>query len=296
MHVVIAGASGFLGSHLTTRLREGGHRVTRLVRRDAARADEAAWDPYAGTLDGDLVESADVVVNLAGAPTAGNPHSRRWARELRESRVATTRTLADVVAASARKPAFLAGNAVGWYGDHGAAPVDESSDSLGDSTMTEVCRAWQAAAAPAVDAGARVVLLRTAPVLDRSAAPLRQMRLAWKAGLGARIGDGRQYFPVVSLRDWLGAVELLAGHPTASGPVNVCCPVTPTNAEFTDALARALGRRARLRAPARVVEVAAGRLAPELLGSTNVRPAALEALGHSFADRDVAAVLAAALR
>lgn len=295
MHIVIAGASGFLGTHLTTHLRDRGHRVTRLVRREASRPDESTWDPYGERLDRDLVEASDVVVNLAGAPTAGNPHSSRWARELRESRVATTGTLAAAIGASERKPAFLAGNAVGWYGDHGDRPLDEDSPSAGDTTMTEVCRAWQAAAQPAADGGARLCVLRTAPVMHRTAAPLKQMRLAWKAGLGARLGDGRQYFPVVSLPDWLGAVELLAEHPTASGPVNVCCPATPTNAEFTDALARALGRKAFLVAPAKVVEVAAGRLAPEVLGSIRLRPGVLETLGYSFRDRDVDAVLASAL-
>lgn len=295
LHVVIAGASGFLGSHLTTHLRDRGHRVTRLVRREASRPDESTWDPYAARVDRDLIESCDVVVNLAGTPTAGNPHSGKWARELRKSRVATTGTLATAIGGSGRKPAFLAGNAVGWYGDHGGEPVDEGSPSVGDTVMTEVSRAWQDAAQPAADGGARLCLLRTAPVMDRTAPPLKQMRLAWKAGLGARLGGGRQYFPIVSLPDWLGAVELLAGHETASGPVNLCCPATPTNAEFTDALARALGRKAFLVAPAKVIELAAGRLAPELLGSMNLRPAALESLGYSFRDRDVDAVLATAL-
>ncbi len=178
LHVVIAGASGFLGTHLTTHLRDRGHRVTRLVRREASRPDESTWDPYAGRVDRDLVESSDVVVNLAGAPTAGNPHSGKWARELRESRVATTGTLATAIGGSGRKPAFLAGNAVGWYGDHGAEPIDEAAESVGDSVMTEVSRVWQDATQPAADGGARLCLLRTAPVMHRAAPPLKQMRPA----------------------------------------------------------------------------------------------------------------------
>lgn len=299
LHIVIGGASGFLGSHLTDHLRGRGHRVTRLVRRPATADDESTWDPYAGTVDTDLVASADVVVNLAGAPTAGNPHSASWARELRESRIATTRTLAKAVAAAPHPPAFLAGNAVGYYGDHsaeGSAVLTEESASVGDSMMTVLTRDWQAAAEPAGAGGARLCLLRTAPVMDRHAPPLKQMRLAWKAGLGARLGDGSQYFPIVSLRDWLAAVTFLAEHDTASGPFNICAPRTPTNAEFTKALARAVRRPALLVAPAPVLRIAGGRMAPELLGSMNLRPAALEDLGHEFVDRDVTAVLAAGLR
>ena len=97
------------------------------------------------------------MINLAGTPTVGNPHSKKWARELRESRVTTTRVLAEAIAASDRRPAFLAQNAVGFYGDHGDEPVTEEADSRGDSLLAGVCRDWQTAADPAVDAGARVV-------------------------------------------------------------------------------------------------------------------------------------------
>ncbi len=155
-------------------------------------------------------------------------------------------------------------------------------------------RDWEAASEPAREAGARVCRLRTAPVMDRTSPPLKQLRLAFKAGLGARIGDGRQYFPIVSLRDWLAAAAFLAEHDTAAGPFNICCPSTPTNAEFTDALARAVHRKAFLVAPAAVLKVAAGAMAPELLGSMNIQPVAIEELGYRFVDRHVDAVLVAA--
>ena len=295
MHVVIAGASGFLGTHLTRNLRQRGHDVTRLVRRDASAPDESTWDPYAGRYDDGLFEQADVVVNLAGAPTAGNPHSTAWARELRDSRVTTTRVLAGAVAGSDRRPAFLAGSGISYYGDHGDESLTEGSDSRGDALLTEVAREWEAATAPAREAGARVCVLRTAPVLDKDNAPFKQMRLAWSLGLGARLGDGRQRFPMISRRDWVGAATFLAEHDTAAGPFNLCCPRTPTNAEFTEALAAALHRKAFLRAPRRVLELAAGQMAPELLGSVDARPEALLEAGYGFADEDVAAVLAAAL-
>jgi uncharacterized protein (TIGR01777 family) len=189
----------------------------------------------------------------------------------------------------------VAGNAVGWYGDHGAELVTEESDSRGQSFMTGICREWQAATEPAAAAGARVTLLRTVPIIDRKGAPMKQLVPLFKLGLGSRLGDGRQYFPVVSLRDWLGAATHLCESATAAGPYNLCSPVTPTNQEFTDALARALGRKARLAAPRLVIEKAAGILAPEALGSTRVEPAALMADGFVFQDEDVRDVIAAGL-
>jgi uncharacterized protein len=296
VRVLVAGSSGFLGRELTARLHADGHQVVRLVRRAPSASDEEHWDPYAARLDPAVVEGADVVVNVAGSPTAGNPHSKKWASELRESRVTTTRVLAEAVAASTAKPAFLAQNATGYYGDHGSELVTEASDSRGDALLTGVTRDWQAATEAASSGGARVCVLRTAPVLDRRAAPLRQLLPAFRLGLGARLGDGRQSFPVISLRDWVDAVVFLAGSGSSSGPFNLCCPETPTNAEFTEALAAAVGRKARLAAPAALLRMAAGPLSPEVLGSVNARPAALEAAGYPFQDRDVRDVVAAALR
>ncbi len=295
MQIVIAGASGFLGTHLTAELRGRGHGVTKLVRRPTRKPDESTWDPYAGTYDRAAIEAADVIVNLAGSPTVGNPHSQKWARELRESRVTTTRLLARAIADSGSTPAFLAGNGISWYGDHGSQVLTETADSRGHALLTEVCREWEAATEPAQQAGARVCVLRTAPIMDRRNAPLKQLRLLFKAGLGGRLGDGRQYMAMISLRDWLGAVVHLAEDDSASGPSNLCCPETPTNAEFTAALAGAVHRPAFAVAPAFALRLGAGQMAPELLGSLNVRPAALEEAGYEFRDRDVTAVLAAAL-
>jgi uncharacterized protein (TIGR01777 family) len=292
--VLLAGASGFLGRHLREALLARGHTVTSLTRAEAAGSDQATWDPYAGRLDASLVEAADVVVNLAGSPTLGNPHSEAWARELRESRVITTRVLADAISWSDRKPAFLAGNGISYYGDHadvGDPVLDESADSRGDALLTSVTRGWQAATEPAAEAGARVCVLRTAPVMDRRSPPLKQLRLLFLAGLGGRLGDGRQRMAMISLRDWVGAAVHLAEHEGAAGPFNLCCPQTPTNAEFTEALAEQLHRPSFATVPAFALRTGAGRMAPELLGSLNVVPAALEASGYEFRDRDVAAVL-----
>lgn len=293
--VVIGGASGFLGQHLSQELVGRGHTVVALTRRPSSAPDESTWDPYAGVYDREVIEGADVVVNLAGAPTIGNPHSEKWARELRESRVVTTRVLAGAVADSERRPAFLAGNALAWYGDHGDEPVTEESESRGDSFMTDVCREWQEAAQPALDAGARVCFLRTAIVMDRDSAPLKQLRLLTWLGLGARLGDGRQRMAMVSLRDWVGGVVHALEHDSLSGAVNLCSPQTPTNAEFTQALARELHRPALLFAPAFAVRLGAGRVSGELLGSVDLRPTVLEGSGYRFHDRTVHEVIRAGL-
>ncbi|MDN5746055.1 MAG: TIGR01777 family oxidoreductase [Nocardioidaceae bacterium] len=292
--VVVAGSSGFLGTHLAAGLRERGHRVTPLVRREPS-AGQSRWDPSNGVVDASVIGEADVVVNLAGAPLIGNPHSKKWARDLLQSRLATTSTLADAIAAVAEPPALVNGSGISWYGDHGAVELTETSDTRGHALLTRVCREWEAAARPAQDAGARVVLLRTAPVQNGANLPLKAQRLQFKAGLGGRMGGGDQHYPVISLRDWVGATIFLIEHSSAAGPVNLCSPTTPTNAEFTRALADLVHRPAIFAVPAPVLRLAAGAMAPEVLGSLNTRPALLLDLGYRFHHRDVRAVLTAGL-
>jgi uncharacterized protein (TIGR01777 family) len=296
MHVVIAGASGLLGSHLADQLRRAGHTITGLTRAQTQDPDMSTWDPAAGRYDRDLFEAADAVVAVTGSSLFRNPRSRSWQRELSDSRVGPTRVLAEAVAASSRKPALLAGNGSSWYGDHGAGPVDESADSRGEALLTRVTRAWQEATEPARGAGARVVVLRTAPVMDRRGGALRLLTPMFQACLGGQLGDGRQGFPVISLRDWTGAVLHLLDRPEVTGPVNLCSPEPPSNAEFTAALGRLVHRPALLPAPGPLIRGALGPAAPELLRSLWLVPGVLEETGYAFRDRDVTAVLEAGLQ
>lgn len=287
MRYLIAGSSGFLGTQLREALVLGGHQVVRLVRGAPAGTDQRRWDPYREPLDQAALDDVDVVVNLAGTPTIGNPHSTKWSSALEESRVATTRTLAAAIAVRDTKPVFLAGNAIAYYGDRGNEVLDESADSRGDSLLTRVTRVWQDAAQPAADAGARVCFLRTSPVIDRRSAPLTLLTPLYKLGLGGPLGDGRQYFPVISTEDWVRAVIFLAEHDEISGPVNMCLPETPTNGEFTEALGRALHRPTFLRVPAFVIRPLAGRMASEALGSVRAVPRRLLDAGFAFGDQNI---------
>ena len=293
MRFLIAGSSGFLGTQLRERLVSTGHDVTSLVRR-APGSHELRWDPYAAPLDPEVVENHDVVVNLAGSPLVGNPHSSTWARELMNSRITTTTVLAEAIARSSSTPVFLAGNGISYYGDHGAEPLTEQADSRGDALLTRVSRAWQQATSSAADAGARVVVLRTSPVFDRRSMPLKGLRLLFAAGLGGRLGDGSQHMPVMSARDWVDAVVHTA-ETDVEGPVNLCSEVTPTNAEFTEALGSLLHRPAVVPAPAFVLRKAGGELGGLVLDSVNAVPEVLQRSGYTWHDPDVRAVLAEGL-
>ncbi len=302
MRFLLAGASGMLGTALRTRLLREGHEVTRLVRGEPSGPDQRRWDPYADDLDlaidRSVLEGIDVAVNLGGTPLVGNPHSARYRRNVLQSRVATTRTMAGAVARAAAEgnpPSFLAGNGIAYYGDRGNEVLTEDSGSRGDSLLTRVTRQWQEATEPAERAGARVVVLRTPPVLDRSSGVLRLILPIFRLGLGGPLGPGSQYFPVVSLPDWVSAVVHLATNETSTGPYNLTIPEPPTNAEFTEALGRLLHRPTVLRIPSFVLDKAAGQLSPELLGSVRAIPAKLTADGFTFAHSSVDEVLAVAL-
>ncbi len=295
MHVVIAGITGLLGSHLADELRRAEHTVLGLTRKPTSEPGMSTWDPASGQYDPQLFEDADAVVGVTGSSLFRNPRSRSWQRELFESRVQPTRVLAEAVAASDRKPILLSGNGSSWYGDHGSERVDESADSRGDALLTRVTRAWQDATGPAESAGARVVVLRTAPVMDRRGGALKVLAPLFRLCLGGRLSHGRQSFPVISLRDWTGAAVHVLDREPIHGPVNLCCPDTPTNADFTSAFAHLVRRPALLPAPAPLLRGALGPASPELLRSLDLSPQVLLDSGYRFRDPDVSAVLRAGL-
>lgn len=295
MHFLLAGASGFLGAAWAESLASRGHTVHRLVRREPRGPEESRWDPSAGTIDLTVVDSADVVANLAGAPLAHWPWTPSYKRVFTESRVATTRTLAEAVARSERKPALVAQNGVAGYGDRGAEVVDETTPTDGRSFLAEVARQWEAATEPARAAGARVVVMRTGVVLDRRGGALKSMLPIFKAGLGGRFGSGEQYLATISLADWVSAASYLAQDGSTSGAYNLTGPDTTTNAEFVAELGRQLGRPTRAWVPATPLRALGGIAGEELLSSARVEPRRLTASGYAFAHTDLQDRVAAAL-
>ena len=297
MRILIAGASGFLGTPLIERLRAAGHDVTRLVRRPAEAADEATWRPSQGELDPALLAAADVVINLAGAGVGDKRWTAAYKSQLRSSRVDSTGTIARAIKSlpeADRPRTLLQGSAVGWYGDTGDRRVTEE-EAAGRGFLADLCRVWEAAARPAEDAGVRTVLLRTGLPLHESGGLLKPQMVPFRMGLGGKLGNGRQYVPWIALSDWLGAIEFLLDLESLSGPVNVVGPEPVTNAEFTEVFGRVLKRPAVTFVPGFALHVALGEFAGEALRSQRVMPGVLTRAGFRWAYPTLESALRAAL-
>jgi uncharacterized protein len=279
--VAIAGSSGLIGSALVTALRTADHQVLRIVRRAPANASELHWDPDSGELDADALDGIDAVVNLCGI----NIGRRRWSgafkQNLRDSRITPTEVLSAAVA-DAGVGVLVSASAVGYYGDTRDRAVDETA-LAGRGFLAQLCKDWETATAPARDAGTRVVLARTGVVLASSGGALRQLRPLFSAGLGARLGRGRQYMSWISLEDQVRALQFAISDSRLSGPVNLTGPAPVTNAEFTAALGRAVNRPTPLMMPGFAVRAALGEFADEtLLSGQRAIPAVLERAGFEF--------------
>lgn len=297
MRILMAGVSGFLGTRLVDRLTADGHQVTRLVRRAPRTPDERQWNPSAAQLDPQVVADADAVVNLAGAGVGDKRWNDAYQGVIRSSRVDSTTTLAITMAglpAADRPAVLLNSSAVGWYGNTGDRAVEEDSPA-GEGFLADVCRVWEAATRPAEDAGVRVVRLRTGLPLHRDGGMLKPQLLPFRLGVGGKLGNGRQWLPWISLRDWLDGVTFLLGRDDLAGPVNVVGPAPVTNAEFTRELARQLHRPAVMPIPALALKVALGGFAHEALTSTRVLPGVLGRAGFTWTHPDLRGALHAAL-
>jgi uncharacterized protein (TIGR01777 family) len=300
MKIVVSGSSGLIGMALGGRLASTGDEMIRLVRRPAKAPGEFQWNPHAagGGIDPAALEGADAVVHLAGAPIAAGRWTAARKREIRDSRIAGTSALVSALTAMEHPPpVLLSGSAIGYYGDTGGREVDESS-AAGTGFLADVVRDWEAAAAPAEDAGIRVVNLRTGIVLSRHGGVLGRLLPLFRLGLGARIGSGTQVMSWIMLTDLVRILRFLLAQPDIEGPVNLTAPHPAANAEFTSALASAVGRRARLGLPAAALRFGLGEVAGELLSSARVMPRRLldaggEALWHSGGS--ISAALAAEL-
>lgn len=296
MRMAVSGSSGLIGMALCRALAVRGHDVVRLVRRPAGPG-EAFWDPAAGLIDAGALAGTQAVVHLAGAGIG----DRRWSAERRrvlvDSRVESTALLARVLAGSDPRPGVLVNaSAVGYYGDRGDEVLDESAPA-GTGFLAELCQRWEEATAPAAEAGIRVVRVRSGVVLSASGGALAMQLPAFRVGLGARLGHGRQWMSWISLDDEVGVLLRAIDDEKISGPVNAVAPQPVTNRHFTRALGHALHRPAVFVVPAPIMHAVLGRqLVDEmLLASQRVRPAALERSGHRFAHPEVEGALEAVL-
>jgi uncharacterized protein (TIGR01777 family) len=284
MTIALSGASGMLGSALNKALRQQGERVFQLVRRAPESSEELRWDPATGLLPrpGEL-ESLDAAIHLSGANLA----SRRWTavykREMTESRVTTTRVLAEALARlRTPPPVLIAASAVGYYGDRGDEILSEDA-AAGSGFLSDLCARWEAATRPAEEAGIRVVHLRFSVVLGPDGGALVRLAPMFRLGLGGPLGNGKQWMSWVSEADAVSATLFALGNPTLVGPVNVAAPNPVTNREFTRELGRAVHRLALLPAPAFALRLAFGEMADEaLLASTRAVPRRLLEVGFHF--------------
>ncbi|MBZ9637994.1 TIGR01777 family oxidoreductase [Streptomyces sp. PSKA30] len=283
--IAVAGASGLIGSALVRSLTADGHEVVRLVRRAARTADEVCWDPEGGYVDAAGLVGCDAVVNLAGAGVGDRRWTEAYKARIRDSRVLGTRALAEAVAAlpaQERPKVFVNGSAIGYYGETGERPVDESAPA-GAGFLPELCVQWEAAAAPAQEAGVRTVFTRTGLVVAREGGAWGRLFPLFRAGLGGRLGDGRQYGSFIALHDEVAAIRHLLDRDDLSGPFNLTAPQPLTNREITAAMGRVLHRPTLFAVPTPVLRVVLGEMAGDVLGSQRVLPMRLLESGFSFA-------------
>ena len=283
MNVLVTGSSGLIGSALVPALAGDGHQVRRLRRGSSPGTDAASWNPADGTFASGALDGIDAVVHLAGENIAGGRWTAARKARIRDSRVDGTRRLCEALAALDVPPRVLvAASAIGYYGDRGDELLDESA-APGTGFLPAVSRSWEGAAAPARDAGIRVVHLRIGIVLSPAGGALAQMLLPFRLGVGGVLGSGDQYMSWIALDDVVGVVRHALADESLSGPVNTVAPQAVTNREFTRTLGGVLRRPTILPAPAFALRVALGEMADALLlASTRVDPAALRATTFEF--------------
>ncbi len=295
MRVLVTGSSGLIGSAVVRSLINDEHRVVRLVRRPAvnrAEYDEAQWSPEDGKVDSESFGEIDAVVHLAGANVAEGRWNAERKATIRNSRVRGTSLLAGALAGLNFKPAvFVCASASGYYGDRGEEILTEASHP-GTGFLAETAVEWENAAREARDAGIRTVHLRSGLVLSRDGGILPRLLLPFKTGLGAKMGNGKQWWPWIALVDAVRVIRLAIDNDQVMGPINVVAPGLVRNSEFTRVLADTLSRPAVLRVPRFAAGLVLGEFANEgMLASQRIAPVALERLAFNYLQPDLEDVL-----
>ena len=293
MRVAITGSTGLIGSALTRSLLLEGHQVLRLTRGGATSAtsatspagdgsESASWDPKAGTVQPGALEGVEAVVHLAGAGVGDKRWTDAYKKELRDSRVLSTRTIANAIAGLDVKPRVLiSSSAVGYYGDTGDQVVEESTPA-GTDFLAKLSVEWEAAAAPAVTAGIRVVHPRTGLVVSAKGGAWGKLFPLFRLGLGGRLGSGGQYWPFIALADHVAALRFAIADENVVGPLNFSAPEPLTNREITKAMGRALHRPTLAAVPEFALKIVIGEFAGSITGSCRAVPAGLLKAGFAF--------------
>jgi uncharacterized protein (TIGR01777 family) len=288
--ILVSGSSGLIGSALLPALKASGYDAVCLGRGQSG-GGRIGWDP-ARPLAPELVSGFDAVIHLAGE-SIGSRWTESKKKAIRDSRVLGTRHLAEALAWTASPPRVLiSASAIGFYGDRDDEILREDSASGGSGFLPEVCREWEAAAGPAVQAGIRTAFLRTGIVLSADGGALKQMLPPFRMGLGGKIGSGRQWMSWIDLHDEIGAIRHILTNESLRGPVNSVSPHPVSNAEFTKTLASVLSRPAIFPMPAFAARLVFGQMGDELLlESQRVEPAKLLASSFVFQQPDLRGAL-----
>ncbi len=294
--IAITGSSGLIGTALREAIEASGDHAIRVLRGN--QSDPAAlWNPATGWFRPGALEGVDAVVHLAGESVGEGRWSEKRKAELTSSRIDATRILVDHLASLVKRPAVLvSASGAGFYGDRGEETMTEDS-AAGGGFLAGLVVAWEKEVQRAAELGIRVVTLRFGVILDKRGGALTRLLLPFKLGAGGRIGNGRQYMPLVSLGDAVGAIRHAISTPTLSGPVNVSVPEPATNNDFTKALGKALHRPTLLPVPTFALNAMLGReTAREMLFfSARVLPTKLQDSGYQFRAPSVDATIAEAL-
>ena len=291
--VAISGASGMVGSALTSVLQTEGKSVLAMSRKEGGSyQDSIRWDPASGLTNPSRLESVDAVVHLAGENIAAGRWNSKLKAKIRNSRIEGTRNLVKSIAAVEKRPKVLVcASAIGFYGDRGAAELDESS-AAGEGFLADVCRDWEVEANAATELGVRVVNVRIGVVLSPDGGALAKMLLPFKLGVGGVIGSGKQYWSWIGLNDLVRVITLCINNESVAGPVNAVSPNSLTNKEFTKIVGGVLHRPTIFPLPAFMAKLVLGERAEALLlSSSRVLPKKLQKAGFTFAQPELAECL-----
>jgi uncharacterized protein (TIGR01777 family) len=292
MKILITGGTGFVGTQLTSRLIQDGHEVT-ILSRSAKQSGEVfrgisylQGDPTQKGPWQEVIKNHDGVINLAGASIFA-----KWTevhkRAIRESRVNTTRNVVEGIPIHPQKPfTLLSTSAVGYYGFCGDEELNEESPH-GDDFLARIAVEWEGEALKARDKGARVVLTRFGIVLGEKGGALSQMIPLFKKYIGGPIGNGKQWFSWVHIKDLSKAFAFLTKHPEISGPVNICAPNPVRNKDLAKAIGKALHRPSFMPAPGFMVRLVLGEFGSVILKGQRVIPKRLLDSGFTFQFPDI---------